>query len=243
LVLAHGFSDNGLCWQSLARALEGEYEVVMPDALGHGCSARVQQHARLDMPLDLAEVIRILGLGRPVVGGHSMGAAVAAQLAARFPGLVRALILEDPPWFLPDPAETTPKVIAEDSPMKKWVQSLANLPLEQVMAQCRIDHPSWPEIVVQMWCLGKQQLDLNFFTTEWNAHANWQDIVREIACPVLLVTADPERGGIITPEAASMVLEMNPHFRTAHIPGAGHHIRFENETLYLEAVRAFLEEL
>jgi N-formylmaleamate deformylase len=243
VVLAHGFSDNGLCWHSLADALESEYDVVMPDARGHGLSERVRPNAKLDMPADLAEVIRRLDLKSPVVGGHSMGAVVAAQLGARFPGIVRALILEDPAWFLPKPDDEIHKVITEDSPMKKWVQSLADQPLEQVMAQCRIDHPTWPEIVVEMWCLGKQQLDQNFFSSAWNANGDWQDVVRGISCPVLLITADPEKGGIITPEVAHMVIGMNSCFRIAHIPGVGHHVRFGNEALYLEAVRAFLKDL
>ena len=38
LVLAHGFSDDGLCWTPVARALEAEYDVIMVDARGHGGS-------------------------------------------------------------------------------------------------------------------------------------------------------------------------------------------------------------
>jgi hypothetical protein len=37
LILAHGFSDMGLCWESLARELEDEFDIFMPDARGHGC--------------------------------------------------------------------------------------------------------------------------------------------------------------------------------------------------------------
>ena len=40
LVLAHGLTDNGLCWTRLARALEAEYDLVMVDARGHGLSAK-----------------------------------------------------------------------------------------------------------------------------------------------------------------------------------------------------------
>jgi pimeloyl-ACP methyl ester carboxylesterase len=32
LVLLHGLTGSGACWIPLARALEGEYDVVMPDA-------------------------------------------------------------------------------------------------------------------------------------------------------------------------------------------------------------------
>src|SRR5512147_2692496 len=96
LVLAHGFSDNGMCWLPVARDLEAEFDVILPDARGHGKSQRVQPGERVDHPADLAGIIRELGLEKPIVGGHSMGASTAAALAAEHPELVRALILEDP---------------------------------------------------------------------------------------------------------------------------------------------------
>src|SRR5271157_2904247 len=39
LVLLHGLTGSGACWIPLARALEGEYDVLMPDARGHGSSS------------------------------------------------------------------------------------------------------------------------------------------------------------------------------------------------------------
>ena len=39
VVLAHGFSDDGLCWTPVAEALAADYDVVMVDARGHGRSA------------------------------------------------------------------------------------------------------------------------------------------------------------------------------------------------------------
>ncbi len=38
LVLLHGLTGSGACWSPLARALEGEYDVMMPDARGRQCS-------------------------------------------------------------------------------------------------------------------------------------------------------------------------------------------------------------
>src|SRR5581483_8179135 len=38
VVLAHGFSDAGLCWTPVAQALEADYDLVMVDARGHGFS-------------------------------------------------------------------------------------------------------------------------------------------------------------------------------------------------------------
>ena len=38
LVLAHGVTDHVLCWTPVTTAVEGEYDVIMVDARGHGRS-------------------------------------------------------------------------------------------------------------------------------------------------------------------------------------------------------------
>jgi len=38
VVLAHGFSDDGLCWMPVAEALAADYDIVMVYARGHGRS-------------------------------------------------------------------------------------------------------------------------------------------------------------------------------------------------------------
>ena len=96
---------------------------------------------------------------------------------------------------------------------------------------------------MQRWCEGKFLLDPNFFSVDNSFWGSWQDTVKAITCPVLLVTADPKKGGIITPAVARLVLQMNSSFRLAHIPGIGHHIRFGSYAAYMSAFNAFLNEL
>src|SRR5262245_42606121 len=98
IVLAHGFSDDGLCWTPVAKVLESEYDIIMVDARGHGRSAAPEQgYGSAEHAADLAGVIRALGLKRPAVLGHSMGAATSLVLAGSYPDLVGAILLEDPP--------------------------------------------------------------------------------------------------------------------------------------------------
>src|ERR1051325_4883844 len=85
LVLVHGFSDNGLCWSPVARELESEYDVIMPDMRGHGLSERMRLGEKVDMASDLAGLIRTLELNSPIICGHSMGAMVIYQIGVRFP--------------------------------------------------------------------------------------------------------------------------------------------------------------
>lgn len=239
LVLVHGFSDNGACWRQNALDLEAEYDIVMPDARGHGGSARVEPGQAVDFAADLAGLIAALGLHKPIVGGHSMGAMIAFELGARYPDVPRALLLEDPPWFNPDQQRPQPQ--SGQHPRAAWVQSLGTTSLETLKAQAREEHPAWPDWVIDTWCAAKKQLDPNILSVLNIGGTDWPDKVPQLACPTLIVTADPDRGGLVTPAIAARVQELNANCRVVHIPDTGHHVRFEDYETYMQQVRAFLQ--
>lgn len=246
LVLAHGFSDSGMCWLPLARDLETDYDVILPDARGHGLSARVQPAEDIDLVADTAGFIRELGLDKPVLGGHSMGANTSAQVEFRFPGLVRALVLEDPPWFMPrPPKEPEPEKEGQPRPNPMdWILKIKDMSMEELMAKCHSDSPTWQDAELQPWAESKKQFDYNFLqrTGSRNPFEDWQEVSRAIRCPTLLITADPGKGAIVNSEAAKIVTAANSHIHAVNINGAGHNIRRENYPAYLKAVREFLKE-
>ena len=102
LVLLHGLTANGACWTPLARALEEDYDVIMPDARGHGKSSvpdvgyRYEDHAN-----DVVGLIKTLRLPPSILIGHSMGGMVAAMVASRNPELLRSVVLADPTFLSP----------------------------------------------------------------------------------------------------------------------------------------------
>ncbi len=243
LVLQHGFSDNGRCWGPVAQELAADYDVILPEARAHGHSARVMPGEDVDQAADLAALLDALGVSTALVGGHSMGAQIAADLAGRFPRLVRAIVLEDPPWFKPNPqAEARPAERPEESSFNQWFISQQQKSLEQIIAECRQQHPTWPEAYARPWCEGKHELDLTYLRRA-RRPSNWQALVPTIQCPALLITAEPRLGGIVTPEVAQEVTALNPNFRVINFPGAGHHVRFAEHAAYMQALKSYLCEV
>jgi pimeloyl-ACP methyl ester carboxylesterase len=247
IVLVHGFSDNGLCWTPVARALESEYDVIMPDMRSHGLSDRFQPSEKMDMAADVAELIRGLGLGRPIVAGHSMGGSVSYQLTVRYPELVSALILEDAPFMLPRPEQTPPPGQPDENPAVKWAKSLPGKTMEQLLEENHRDHPTWPEELVIPMCEAKKQLDPTFIDRMAERiradQSSWLNTVQNITQPVLLFTANPALGALVMPEGMAKVRELNPNIHIVHFPDVGHLIRFEKYDAFMDALWAFLKQL
>jgi N-formylmaleamate deformylase len=242
VVLLHGFSDNGLCWTRVARALEATYDVIMPDARGHGFSdgpgENFSPEQRND---DVAGLITELHLGKPALIGHSMGAGMASSVAAEHPELVSCVILEDPGWRDPSP-EDNRRPIADRF---QWVWRLKALSREELIAVCHKESPTWVEEEVEPWADSKIQFNMDLLKGNpfGGAPVPWREVVKRITCPALLITADPERGAIVTPEVAQEVETLWPDGRVLHIGGAGHNIRREQYEPFREAVVAFLQEV
>ena len=235
LVLLHGFSDAGLCWTRVARDLEAEYDVIMPDARGHGQSDRVG--AGYDpggRAADAAGLIRGLGLDHVALAGHSMGAMTAAEVAANDPELVACLILEDPPWR--DAMQVTPG---------RWdyIRRCQELPVEEVPAYCRELHPDWDEAEVRPWVDAKRQFDLALLDAPRPGSSRpWREVAAAIRCPMMLLTADTDRGAIVTPEAGAEAARLAGG-RVERIPGAGHNIRREQYPTYRAVFVEFLHQV
>jgi len=247
LILVHGFSDNGLCWTPTARNLESEYDVIMPDMRAHGLSERVQPGQMVDMAADLAGLIRTLELNSPIICGHSMGAMIAYQIGVRFPELARALVLEDPPWWLPQPIQTPPTGEDDEPPVAKWAKSLANQTLDELLVQYRNDHPDWPEELLYPMCESKKQLDPAIIDTmvgRMNSQeVNWLTSIQNVTQPLLIFAANPELGGIVTGEVVAKVRQLNPKVTVVNLPDVGHLIRFDKYDAFMDALWAFLKQL
>lgn len=100
VVLTHGIMFTRRMHAPLARKLAREgYRVVTLDLLGHGESERPVESWRYSMPAFAEQTLALLdhlGIERAVVGGTSLGANVALEVAVLCPQRVRGLVVEMP---------------------------------------------------------------------------------------------------------------------------------------------------
>ena len=100
LVLVHGLLMDSRMYTRLAPAIAARgFRVITADMLGHGASDQPCDMTCYSMPQFGADVIALLdhlGIEQAVVGGTSLGANVALEVACAAPDRVRALVLEMP---------------------------------------------------------------------------------------------------------------------------------------------------
>lgn len=244
LVLAHGVTDSGLCWTPVADALQGDYDVIMVDARGHGESSAADTGYGPDVQADdLHAVITALGLDTPIVLGHSMGAATTLVLAGTYPHAVGAIVLEDPPaWWMPLRAATA----ADEerlAQVHQHAQTMRAKDRAALVAWKRSESPLWAEAELAPWADAKLRYNVDVLSVYHPANpsqVDWPATMRRISCPALLISADPALGAIVTDETAAALRALVPQLEVAHISGAGHNVRREQFAPYMNAVRAFL---
>jgi N-formylmaleamate deformylase len=245
LVLAHGVTDAGPCWTAVAEALAPEYDAVMVDARGHGYSEAPERgYGPVEQAEDLASVIATMGLQRPAVLGHSMGAATALVLAGTYPDVPGAILLEDPPaWWTA--WASTPAARERQVAMRERALNLQRKSREELIADQRAEQPGWSGAELEPWGDAKGRFSpsvLSVFDEDNAANVDWPAILSRITCPALLITGDPERGAIVTDGSATALEALVPHLQIAHVPEAGHNIRRDQFARYMDVVQAFLSE-
>jgi len=221
LLVLHGLTDSGQCWTDLVDRLGSAYRIVAPDALGHGGSDRFTvEELACDDPIEemYAATEKVLeDIGPALVVGHSMGGAMAAALAARRPDLVGAVVLEDPAWLDESRWGDEEEVVGQRVAGARF----AAADPEGAIAQCRGEHPTWPESELRPWARAKADLDEAFLLSGVAVLGTpWREIAADVRPPTLVVTGDHEV--ILHEVLLAEVSGLNPRFEVEVVDGAAH---------------------
>ncbi len=101
VVLLHGATRSLEDWVQIGDSLAVDHRVITLDLRGHGQSSRFTERARFgsEMVDDVVRLLDHLHIQRAHLVGHSLGAVVAANVAARYPTRVATVSLIAPPLY------------------------------------------------------------------------------------------------------------------------------------------------
>ena len=99
LMFVHGITSQSLMWAKNVKRLAKDYDLIIPDLIGHGKSSAQWSGNSVDAQVAHLELILdSLGIRRPVdLVGNSYGGAIAANFAEQHPDRVKTLVIEDGP--------------------------------------------------------------------------------------------------------------------------------------------------
>lgn len=94
IVLIHGLAGSSRTWKDVMPELARRYDVIAPDLLGHGQSAKPLGDYSLGAHASgLRDLLAMLDVPQASIVGHSLGGGVAMQLAYQHPERCDRLVL------------------------------------------------------------------------------------------------------------------------------------------------------
>lgn len=232
LVLIHGAGGSSVTWMEVVRRLAPRRRVIAPDLPGHGQSDPWPgDPATLSLYADfVGTVCAALGVQRAVLGGHSMGGAIALRCALAWPERVAGLVLVATGARL----KVNPAIYAklehdfDDYPAwaREWSWS-----------------PATPRDVVDRWTAVSVQAPAEVCAADFRSIDGFDDRPRlgEVKAPTLVVGGADDR--LTPPRLQHELCAGIAGARAVILPHAGHYLMHEQPAAFHAALEPFLAEV
>jgi pimeloyl-ACP methyl ester carboxylesterase len=234
LLLLHGLGVSGAVWQGIGRLLGQSTRLMAPDLRGHGDSDKPSAGY---LPRDYVGDIAALAAheaSRPrAVLGHSLGAVIAALLAAERPELMSKVILVDPPFDRDRPRDHI-----------ATVERLRHAEPGALEAELMRREPGMGELYAKALASLYRTAADGTFLAVMRSEPGFPAAVAalsSIKIETLVIAADPSLDAALGAEAAERVGSLLLNGRLLTIPGARHAVHASRPREFARAVREFLE--
>jgi non-heme chloroperoxidase len=247
MVMLHGVTNWWRSFEGAMPVLGARWTVNALDLRGHGHSSRVDNGYRWsEFAKDAVAFLQESQEEPAIVVGHSMGANVAIEVAARAPELVKALILEEPLLYSHRGERQRALLFF---PFLKGYERIARAggsADEMLPALAELHKAPDPEVlrgkanslslmdpnVLSMWIDGVA-------TEEFDT----DELLQRITCPTLLIVGESSLGGANNSDDVAGASAQLARATVLPVSGLGHWVLRERPQEYCEAVIRYLDSL
>jgi N-formylmaleamate deformylase len=221
LLVLPGITSPAITWDFVVARLRDRVRPLVMDLRGRGLSEAGGAYGAPEFAADAAAAIAELGLERPLVLGHSLGARIAAALAARGDVELGLTICVDPPLTGPGRA---PYPTPRESFEAQLDAGYAGTTGDEVGAA----YPLWPrsEQLLRARWVGSCERDAVLATYDRFGEEDFLQWWAAVPAPAVLI--DGGDSPVVTDAGRQEAREANPAAAYATVPGAGHMVPWDN---------------
>ncbi len=252
VVMLHGLRSYAHTWEPIASALAETHLVIAPDFRGRGDSSWDPLHGYFTDTYvrDIEELVLRLGLTRFSILGHSMGGTVGYVYAARHPGQVHRLIVED----------IGPESSAHGPGADRILREMSGTPdsfdsLDAVRAYWRSIRPDITEDALNSrirhtvrdgpdgrwhWKLDMTGIAKARLSGDPAGPFDLWECVAALRCPTLVVRG--ARSDFLSAGTCARMVQRQPLVSWTEVPGAGHYVHDDNPAAFTRLVTDFLAQ-
>jgi pimeloyl-ACP methyl ester carboxylesterase len=236
----------------------------MLDTRGHGLSDPFTSTDNGETLIkDVVDFVHVLKLEKPILIGHSMGAATVMRVGAEYPDLAKAIIMLDPglgnfsrPAGGRDSVRNRPPATTQVSqttaPDRLTINMFGNpetlvaqnnYKLDDLFATGRRQFPKWDSLDVYYWAVSKKQYHGAYSADTWQAMRgtmSTENALAKIQVPALILKADATPEVRKQNEEAAKVMKNG---KLVHIDGAAHNLHHDQLAKTVEVLNEFLKTL
>jgi N-formylmaleamate deformylase len=234
LLVLPGITSPAITWDFVVSPLRDRVRPIVVDLRGRGLSDTGDGYAAADFALDAEHVIRELGLERPLVLGHSLGARIGASLAARGNVELGGTILIDPPLCGPTRG-------GYPTPWSSFEQQLGEGYAGTTGDDVQRFYPRWPraELTLRARWVATCDHDAVKRTYDEFTREDFFDWWPGVSAPAAFIYGADSP--VVTGDGAREAGTANPHASQHEIPHAGHMVPWDNGPGFMEVLGSLLE--
>ncbi|HFI0934667.1 TPA: alpha/beta fold hydrolase [Streptococcus suis] len=267
LILLHGNLSSSVHFYQLAEALEGNFQLILPDMRGFGHSSYQQPvHSLQELALDLVELMDVLAIPSYAILGWSTGGGVALEMAALKPQAVEQVFLLasigiqgylSPSGINRPQLGLLPLLIQTNRAMAKWNPVLQKVelalqnrdqrilkkimdPLYQLYPISEQDYQTYMDAMCQQQ--NYSDIFINLFTFNMTNRTNGlvagTNRIQDVTCPVIIIHGDKDK--VVRMDSALLTYQTLKQQAQLYVMDAGHSIQTDQPNQLADILRKHL---